>query len=209
MASFDDLISRITDDLARADDLTIQIGTAINRAIRHYSSESFWFNEASATMSTVAGQQTYTTAHGLASYIREIHNLRLNNGSGTLSPLYRRSLTWLLDNNISGTTTQGEPTDFVWFDNTLYLYPTPGAVYVTTLYYTVGYADLTTGQSNDFTTEAEDLIEARASWWIHSRVLKDYDAAKIAKAEEIDALENLRARSDRLLITGRLSPSYL
>ena len=51
MATWDDLISRIADDLNRAD-LNTQIGVAVNRAITHYQSERTWFNETTDTFTT-------------------------------------------------------------------------------------------------------------------------------------------------------------
>ena len=210
MATLADIVARIADDLARSD-LDMQIAVAVNRAITHYAGKTFWFNEGSGTFTTVAATQTYTTSSTspLPSYIKEINQLRLNNGSGSLLTLTRRSLKWLLETNVSGTTTQGEPTDYCWYDDTLYLYPTPDDAYAVTVYYTKGYATLTLADSNDFTTAAEDLIEARATWWVAARLLKDYERAQFSKVEEMEALASLIERSERLIATGQLARSYL
>ena len=54
--------TRIADEIAR-DDLTTQIGYAINDAISAYNNERFYFNETrDLTFYTVASQELYTSS---------------------------------------------------------------------------------------------------------------------------------------------------
>jgi hypothetical protein len=184
-------------------DLTTQIATAINRAIAHYGRERFWFNEqAGSSFSTVANTRAYG-AGTVPSYIQEIELVELATSSDRW-PLRETTYSDLISASGDSTTT-GEPTDWAWLDGSLYLYPTPDAVYTIYLTYQVGYADLSADtDSNDFTDNAQDLIENRAAWSVSLRVLRDIPAAQAYKFAEMEALQALLTRTGRLLHTGRV-----
>jgi hypothetical protein len=187
--------SRIEDDLDRTD-LSTQITKAINRAIEYYESERFWFSEKVGTFVTIANQSNYGTADGAPSDIAEIDYVEITL-SGKEYPLTDRSYTYIKDR--IGADVTGEPSDFAYYQEKFYFYPIPNAVRTITISYQQKYAELSAdGDTNDFTTDAEDLIEARARWWIYSRIIKDQEQANIAKAEEADALQNLRIKTEKL-----------
>lgn len=198
--------SVIADYLSRSD-LTSQIGDAINRAISHYQSKRFWFNEGTGTFSTVASQQSYTAANMSITDIANIDSVQctVNGSKYTLSP---RTYNYIIDVNTSSTSTTGQPRDWALYGESLWFYPTPDSAYTITLSYQNSYSDLSAdSDSNDFTTYAEDLIEARALWWIYSRILKDREGALASKQEEIDALSSLMKRTDGMLKSGNLRPT--
>jgi|SRR3569623_198142 len=193
--------SRIADDLNRTD-LTTQIKKAINRAIDFYEGERFAFNEAIATASTVASQEYYAEPTDCM----EIDSLTIT-VSGRTYQLTRRDVHWFQDVYFSGTHT-GLPTDFTTYDEQIRLYPIPNDVYTLKIYYQKSYSDLSAdADTNDFITKAEDLIEARAKWWIYSRILKNQQMAAVEKAAEREALDNLRGDAAKRLSTGRIRPT--
>lgn len=191
MATLANMRTRIADDLNRSD-LTSQINEAINRAIDFYEKEQFWFQDATGTFATVDGQKVYTTSDSLPSDIATIDYMEITSGT-TDYTLTEKPVKWIEISNPQDT--EGLPTNFGWWDYSVYFYLVPDAAYTVTVYYQKSYADLSAdGDSNDFTTYAEDLIEARARWWLNTRVLYDFPAADRAKAEEAEALMALRQK---------------
>lgn len=207
MATWDDLVSRIADDLNRSD-INTQIGVAVNRAIAYYMSERTWFNETSDTVTTVSGQESYGTADGLASDIIRIDLVQITDSAGNQYPLTERTWSYLRTLQTSPTTLTGLPVDWCWYGEKLYLYPTPNAALTCTVWYVKSYAELTAGESNDWTTEREatDLIEARATWWVATRLLKDYERAQAAKGEELEAYRRLIERTSHAVSSGTIRP---
>lgn len=202
MSTFSDMRSRIADDLNRSD-LTTQINKAINRAIEHYENNRFWFNETTGTFVTVANQQAYSTSDGLPSDIAEIDVVKITFSSTDKPELTRRSYQWLQETDISAVT--GRPSDYAWYKSNLYLYQIPNSIWTVTISYQKTYSALSgDSDTNDWTTDAEDLIEARARWWLYKRVIKDMEEAESAKLEELEALRALQAKTTKLISTGKI-----
>lgn len=202
MSTYADLRARIEDDINRTD-LTTQVQKAINRAIAFYSRKRMYFNEEIATASTVANQEYYQ----IPTYLKEIDSLVITVNS-TKYDLVRRTQQWF-DSISQNTSYTGRPTDFCTYKQQIRLYPIPDAVYTLTISYQKGYADLSaSADTNDFTTEAEDLIEARARWWLYSRIIKQPDNANIAKSEEMEALMQIKEETGRRLKSGTITPTY-
>lgn len=207
MATINELGNRIADDLNRTD-LTTQIWAAINRAIAHYQAERTWFNETFTTITTVSGQDAYTTADGMPTDLLRLDNVQYTDASGNTYMLDRRDWGELRERQTRPTSLTGLPSRWAWRNQSLYLYPTPNAAYTVTLWYVKSYAALTTGQSNDWTEslEAQSLIESRATWWVAHRLLKDYERAAASKAEEMEALQRLQIRAGELISDGQIRP---
>jgi hypothetical protein len=204
MSTFLQMQSQIADDLDRTD-LTTQIKKAINRSIEYYEKERFWFNEKVSTFSTVANQKNYSSSDGIPTDIAEIDYVEITI-SGKEHKLKRRTYDYVKER--IGFDMTGEPTDYCYYQENFYLYPIPNAVRTITVSYQQKYSELSGDtDTNDFTTEAEDLIESRARWWLYLKTIKDSDQAQIAKSEEIDALLSLRAKTEKLLSTGFITPT--
>lgn len=183
--------TRIVTDLSR-DDIASDVTDAINRAIKHYESEPFWFKETNDTFSTVASQKAYDSSDGVATDIEEIHYAEITLGDDF--ELTRRDMSWIEQRDNDNT---GDPTVYALWQGEIWLYPTPNQVRTVTLYYTKSYAALSAdADTNDWLTEAEDLIEARARWWLCKRKLKMFPQAQEAKLEELEALEALRKKNE-------------
>lgn len=204
MSTLTQMRSRIADDLNRSD-LNTQIDKAINRAIVYYAKDRFWFNETTGTVATVASTQAYGTAQSLPTDILAIDTVKITISSTDKPVLTPRTYQWLQDTDQNAIT--GQPTDWAWYKSSLYLYPTPNAAWTVTLSYMKSYSELSAdADTNDWTTSAEDLIEARARWWLYSRVIMDYDAANVAKSEENDVLYAMRVKTGSLLSTNYIRP---
>lgn len=185
-------------------DIDTQITLALNRAILHYSRlERSWFSETVGTFSTVTNQISYGTADGVPSDILNIDNVELTINSSDTIRLIPRTYRYVQERNIANV--PGVPGDYAYYMQKFFIYPIPDAVYVTTVSYLKGYADLSVaGDSNNFTDNVADLIEARACWWIYSRILKQTENANAAKADELDALFAVQSETSRLNKSGKV-----
>ncbi len=203
MSTLAQMRSRIADDMMRSD-LSTQIDLAINRAIEYYYNDGgFWFDETTGTFATIVGQETYGTADGLPSDIGEIDFVRITLSSTNKPELLPRSYPWIQKNNIGSA--QGVPSDYAWYQNKIYLYLIPNAVNTVTLSYRKTYAVLSADpDTNNYTTYAQDLIEARAQWWLYDRVLFDDARAATMKKHEEDAYRVLMNRDEALTSNGEV-----
>lgn len=205
MSTFSQMRSKIADDLNRSD-LTTQINRAINRAINHYKKQRFWFNESTDTFSTVVDQESYGSADGVATDIVEIDEAKITISSSVKPTLTKQTFQYIQEMNYGNFSSQ--PTDYAIFQNKIWLYPIPNQVWTITLYYQKSYSDLSAdADENDFTTYAEDLIEARATWWLYKTVIRDKDAADDYKQVELDALTSLQAHTIKLKSSNKLRPT--
>lgn len=203
MSTLSEMRARIADDLDRSD-LSTQIDKAINRAIRHYAYKTFWFTQTTGTFVTVANKKSYGISDGLPSDIKEIDyaKIRIND---TDYELTKRTYAYI--EQVDPSIYTGDPDDYAWYAEKMHLYPVPDSSYNVTVSYSRSYTEMTSdAATNDFTTEAEELIESRVRWWIYSRVIKDYEAANIAKANENEARLVLEAETERLTTSQRLKP---
>jgi hypothetical protein len=204
MATLATLRSRIADAINRTD-LNTQIDRAINKAIEYYySKEEFWFQETSASFSTIIDQESYDTTDGIPSDIADIELATITITSTNIRRLIKRTFEWIRDTNegMSG----GDPSDYAWYKNKIYFYLIPNTVKTITLYYKKSYAELSgDSDTNDYTSYAQDLIEARARYYIYDEILKDLQSADRSKIAEVDALNALRERSAKFtLFSGKV-----
>ena len=196
-----DLQARIADELARVD-LTAQIELAIQSAIRHHERERFYFNEAVASFATVSGQAWYGGGD-LAAIpdIVEIDSAKVAVG-GTLYPLRRRTIDFI-EAADAATALQADPTDYAYYRQQLRLWPTPALTRTVTLSYVQRLPALSlAGDSNAWTTDAEELIRARAKWDLLKSVVRAFDEAAQAQELEMLALEALRSETVRRTSAG-------
>ena len=209
MSTFLQMKTRVADDIKRSD-LTTQIGVSINRAIEFYEKERFFFNETNGTFSTVSGQESYGTSDSIPTTIAEIDTVTITQTSTNIFTLGKTSFESIRGLNAGGTTATGVPIYYSFYQEKFWFYPIPNGVYTITVYFKKNYAQLSAdGDTNDFTEEAEDLIEARARWWLYKRIIRNYEDANEAKAEEIEALGSLMSKTTMLISTGSVQKNYL
>jgi hypothetical protein len=197
---------RIADDLDRSD-LNTQIKLAINRAIKHYQTEPFWFKETSASFSAVNAQEEYIYGTGSVPSDVEMIDIMERQYNGDKMPI-KEITPFELEAKQSNDNT-GIPSEFAQYQNRFKLYPIPNQSGITMLIkYTKNYAELSAdSDTNDWLTYAEDLIEARARWWLNIRVIKDVPAANDDALQESVALDALRTLNQHKTGQGEVIPT--
>jgi len=184
-ATFSDLVSAIADEI---DDTTAeynaQIQTAAYAAIRYCERNVYYFNETrDVTFPAISGQDWYDGADSpqipklgriVAVYVERTDGRRYEMRRVTPEELER-----LADNSAS----RGEPYAYTYFGQKLRLYPIPDSSPYT-IRLQLGPYRLATissqSDSNVWTTEAFDMIKARAKYILYKDILKD--AALAAEA---------------------------
>jgi hypothetical protein len=203
MSTFVEMQQRIADDIDRSD-LTAQIKKAITRAIKFYDSRRFYFQETTASFSTIANQIAYGTADGIPSNIREIDSLQFVISSTNKYPLIKKAFQFI--QRLDFGSFASDCNFWAWYQSKIYLYPIPNAVRTVNVFYRKSYTELSAdADTNDWTTEAEDLIEARARWWLYLRIIKSRADADDAKTEELEALSALVAKTEALVSASTLT----
>lgn len=175
--------ARIADELARTD-LTAQIKAEILSAIRHYARQRFWFNEEAATATTTPGAAGLKIA--VPSDAVEFDEMTVAVG-GIPQPMERLPWRDFVARGALNTAAHGVPARWAYRDDQFWLSPTPDAAYTLTLYYVNTLPELAAdGDSNAWTTIAEELIRARACAAVRIRYLRD--SAAMAEQQAFAAL---------------------
>lgn len=169
--------ARIADELAR-NDLTTQIGEAINTAISVYQKERFRFSDSSPltvpTFNTVIGQWIYTSADNAnISSLMKIDYVAAQIG-GMLQPLTQESPENIRVYNQQGTMS-GQPMWWAYEGNSLLLSPVPSAVYAMTLdvFRSVPAPAADAETDNPWMVAGELLIRSRAKYEIALHVTRN------------------------------------
>ncbi len=202
MSDFGTMQSNIA-TLLRRDDLTAEIKLAINRAIAHYSTENWpWFETRSTSLTTTASTKTVAVPSDFV-YDLSMH-VTVNNAK---YPVSKRTMQYVEELYYSDSLEE-QPFIYAHFANAFYLYPIPDNTYTLTLLYYAKPAVLTNStDSNDWTTTAEELIEARAMWWLATAVMRNDQVAASNKGREMDAYSRIRSQATMQASSGKLRPS--
>ena len=204
MSTYLTMITRIEDEI---DDTAIrdQVKKAIVSAVAFYSSTKFYFNQKTFTFATVASQETYSVsdAADIETFIQVINSYVTSGGVRyTFKPVDYEELT----DSQSGLHT-GRPEAWAYFAQKFHVYPIPDAAYTATI---AAHYKLTTlsadGDSNAWTTYAEEMIRQRAKRIIAMDITKEPSDALAAQALEEAARDALLAETR--MRRGRLSLRY-
>lgn len=201
-----DLYTRIAREIHH-NNLTTDIQTSVNRAIKFYQARRMAFNPVRSSLTLTAGTEYYSTATAapstLPSDIGQIDRIVITVGT-RLAPLYERTPAEM-DVLASDTNTRQEPSLYSFYGGELRLYPVPDQAYVLTInYLRKEDADAT---SSVWTNEAEDLICHAAKKRIYRDVLLDAEAASLCAQAEVDEYRRL-LRDACQLSTGGLVGSW-
>jgi len=201
MGTYGDMQSRIADELARSD-LTSQIQKAVESAIDYYTGTRFWFTEGEFTVNTVASTASYALPTGLEEV--DVATATVSSNRYEIDP---ESYEWIRD-NLPLTTMTGRPTKYAIFEEYLWIYPVPDAVYVMTFSGTKTIAvPANSGTSNEWTVEAEQLIRHRAKWDLFFNIIRnDKEASKMQAAEQM-FYQILMKRTAGRISSGKLKPT--
>lgn len=204
MATFATLKSQIADDLARTD-LTTQINTAVLDAVTFYERRRFYFNEArDLTFSTVAAQEFYTSADNAnIPNLLEVDGAKIIITTTNVYPLDIVTNDSLENISQNVTLDAGQPQYLSYFNQQIRLYAIPSDVWTVRVW---GVKSLTAlsldADSNAWTTDARDLIRARAKWDLYTHVIKDFEQASVMNAAEKLALTSLEVATSKRSASG-------
>lgn len=200
MATLAQLRAEIATELNRSD-LSARIESAVSEAIEAYQTVRFAFNEATDTFSTAAGTEEYGTPT-IPDDIGEIDSVRISAG-GLTYDLRPTPWAWFERNSLTPTT-QGRPTRWTWYAQKIRLYPVPDAIYTVTLSYLQKIPEpAASGDSNAWTTVANEMIRHSAKRRLCAIELRDPEGAAIYEREETRARNRL-LRDARLKHVGPL-----
>ena len=174
-SSLSDLKNAIIRELNNRTDLTTEIAAAINSAIVHYQRKKFWFSEESVSTATVANQ-AYITVPSDFGYIDGVTVIYSSGSYPT--PIIKRDWLTMQELYVNSNTILGPPTDWSYYQNRIWFWPEPNAVYTVTIWQnfknSAPSADADT--STNWTNEAEELTRSRAIADIRCNVIKAKDA---------------------------------
>ncbi|MCA1298035.1 phage adaptor protein [Stappia indica] len=210
MTTLSTLKTRIAADLddtsgAYGDD----IADAISRAIEFYQPVRFGFNETrDETFTTVAGQQIYSSEDDTAIpafYRLDLVTVTVAGQVRRLDRVDPGELELLSDSSAS----TGDPYAYAYFDNSLRLYPIPGAGYTIRM---VGHIKKAAPASDEeagnvWMTEAYQLIRCAAKKYLAENVTEDAQLqARMERAEERE-LGRLVKQSGARIGSGMIVPT--
>lgn len=207
MATYGEMKARIARELHRHN-ADADIENAVRQAIRHYRSRRFRFNEARATMNTVAGQRYYGVSSGLPSGIQDVDSIIVDQW-GRRTALCQ--CTWAeIEARDTAHSTRGAPDLWCWYGEELRLWPVPDRSYALAFSFVRAIPDpVQDADVSAWTTDAEDLIVANAERRLARDLLRDEaKEAQAARAEE-DALRTLLHEAAQYQSTGRLAGGSL
>ena len=186
MATLAELKTRIISELDRDDmgsggALETVLANTIARAIEFHADELFWFNRKSGSANTVASTATVALPTGMR--IAQVV-------SYNQVPLTKVALS-----DIEHLTATGVPSQWAENEGLIQLSPVPSGVYALAVY---GVADLgVPASTNEWTTEAQDLIAATTRKILYRDTLRDIDGYNLSRMAEEEALTKLRRETRR------------
>jgi hypothetical protein len=197
------LISNKLTDGDLIDPSSAQIDAQINSTIDYYESDSFWFNEAIASLSTTADNAV------LGSIPSDFRQEIMPNGLTLIDnslhyPL--KKMTPLEYESVFDDNSKGRSVGYTYRKGQFELWFIPDAVYTVKLYYRKSYSDLSAdGDNNDFTNYAARLIEYKTI----ADLLRDYrgnsERAMMYDVRVEDEYKRTKRETDNRTSTGYLT----
>lgn len=205
MATFAELKTRVSVALQDENNTAISsadVGQAINDAIAFYSEQRFYFNEGQATLNLTVGNPVIA---GLPTDLGQLvsKNGLVLNYSNSRYELFHRSPAEYDAMNDEGS---GMPGVYTERYGAYQVYPYPDQAYQVQVTYVKEYAALSgDSDTNDFTTEAPELIKYRAVSVLAAMRLQDSGLSGISKGfEDLEAIR-LTRKTRKIKSTGSLS----
>lgn len=197
MTDYSTMRSRIADEMVNDGDITTaQINYAILDTIKQYERRPWWWNQKTATLSTVASQEYYSSSDlaDIPDIVQIVAATVTNSGSKVpMRPVDYNTIDDEQDGSV-----EGEPRVFAVFKENIRFYPIPDAVYTVTLSYIYRLTALSAdGDSNAWTTDAEELIRQGAKRRIALNYLQADDLATRFAVMEREAFTELMAENRR------------
>jgi len=218
VADFGEIKAQIKRDLVRDSELSSDgnatldddtIEHYVKSAIAFYSTMPLYFNEATATLTTVASQSTLGTSEGFPTdFIADIALVHV--GEAYVVP--KVGFDFLLNLEQSSVVSTSPSTQYYTsFNSELRLFPQPDSIFTLTFYYTKELTVLSDDtDTNSWTTDGERLIRSRAMGDIYAYRLQDTARAstmyQIADVElsQLQSRDTGRNSSGQLTVYGML-----
>ena len=203
MATFGAVVNRIVEELPRGDSsITAVVTQNLLSAVDFYSTDRFWFNETSTTLTTSSSLAVYSWPVGML----EIDSVLITDPGGTkreLDPISYQEM-----NAMDAGNTFGRPCWYSTYAQKFRLYPVPDATYTFVVSHQTALSTLSaTTDSNAWTTEAESLIRARTKALLAAGRFKDFEAAQAYQMMESQEYQRLKNQTEKLLGIGSLAGS--
>lgn len=201
----------IADSFSRTD-LSTQITAAVDTAIYVYEKERFHFNEAYKVTATLSTSAATIPLSSISPPMLTIDNVRVVDSAGNVFPLYKRDRDWIMACQDGATGTTSIPLEFCVYNNQLMFDSYSDANYTILVdgIKSLGSSATNSHSMSSSTTwfsEAKQLIFHRARREVLANKVKDWEAATVAKAQEDDAYNELKARVNALQTTGFIAPT--
>lgn len=195
MGTLLELKNRIARETLRSD-LTTDIASAIGDAVAEYKGRRFAFNQAQSTFSTTAGTEYYGSGT-IPTGIAQIDSIRITAG-GRTTPIDPQPFA-LLEGISSVSSAQGRPRMWAWYAEQIRFYPVPDDAYTITVSFLQQIDQpAADGDSNCWTTEAEELIRQAAKKRLYFDLLKNPQAGAIAEQAEARQFRRLKREANQL-----------
>lgn len=187
------------DDIASGGDLEATLLKHIQDACEYFSDTKFWFNSIVTTVNTVAGTQTVS----IPATVRIAERVTI--------PALRIELQEVQIGELDGTSMNGVPRWYSYYNDSLRLWPIPSGVFTLEVYGVAAVAAPSSGtDSSIWTNQASRLIRARAKQTLCRGVFRDPEGAQLAQAEVIDELDRLNRETARRLVSPlRISSDFV
>ncbi|MGU3476398.1 phage adaptor protein [Methylobacterium sp. D48H] len=196
-----DLYAEIADDIERAD-LGPQIATAVDRAIRFFQPDRFFFNEGYVTFQTVPGSDVYASgdATGIPD-LMAIDSVVMLDGS---TPTFLRRIDEAWIEAADQPESQSQPCAYSYFERSLRLWPMPSDAWTIRLMAHVRLPAPGPDEANAWTDEASSLIAAWAKRHLARNSLRNPVMARDQSEIIAEELSALQGRSNVIASTGQV-----
>lgn len=210
MATRATIEAQIADDLIRSD-LTNQIRSAVDAAIRAYRFEPLRFNEAYRSTATLSISTVSLALTAITPRFRRIHRLRVVRNANDYLDLYQRDYDWIMARQDAVIASM--PLEYCIYNDTVHFDSMADQTY--TLYLD-GIVDVTgAGTTNTYSqssaaawfNDGRELIRHRARREVYAHVIKDFEMASAAKGAEDEALRMIKAEHAAQAGKGFVTPT--
>jgi hypothetical protein len=209
MATFGDILTKVVKRLKDPNNVEISssdVATVINDAIQHWSKIRFWFNEFQDTVTLTANDPVLPTLSVTPLYLFQQGGITINYAQ-TRWPLKPVSSLEYDEMNVQG---QGIPFAYTERNGGYELYYYPDAAYSAVVRGVKAYEEFATdgsenSQSNDFTTNAADLIIYEALARLFGEIKQDPKMESYYANRAMNEKLSLMKQTNRRKSTGRIA----
>jgi len=178
------------------------VDAEINRSIRFYQNQQFWFNESLEVITLTADNNVVPSIPPDVITELQVNGLTLIDADQKID-LQKMATNLFIGRNNNQT---GRPYAYTFRNGQYLLLPTPQQAYTLEFRWLKKYSDLVAGaDNNDFTNNAEDLIMLHTLKNIYAEDKEDSERSAFYQSLEELEFKALQKRNDQRLSTGELS----